>query len=38
MGMVFQAYSLFPNMTALENVAFGLKVRGVDKEKREKNY
>lgn len=36
MGMVFQAYSLFPNMTALENVAFGLKVRGVDKEKREK--
>jgi putative spermidine/putrescine transport system ATP-binding protein len=36
MGMVFQAYSLFPNMTALENVAFGLKVRGVDKDKREK--
>mgnify|MGYP006269924705 CR=1 FL=1 len=34
MGMVFQAYSLFPNMTALENVAFGLKVRGVDTEKR----
>ncbi|MCL4422864.1 MAG: ABC transporter ATP-binding protein [Actinobacteria bacterium] len=27
MGMVFQAYSLFPNMTALENVAFGLRVR-----------
>lgn len=36
MGMVFQAYSLFPNMTALENVAFGLKVRGVDQAKREK--
>lgn len=34
MGMVFQAYSLFPNMTALENVAFGLKVRGVDTDKR----
>ena len=34
MGMVFQAYSLFPNMTALENVAFGLKVRGVETEKR----
>ena len=23
MGMVFQAYSLFPNMTALDNVRFG---------------
>jgi putative spermidine/putrescine transport system ATP-binding protein len=34
MGMVFQAYSLFPNMTAIENVAFGLKVRGMDKPKR----
>ena len=34
MGMVFQAYSLFPNMTAVENVAFGLKVRGIDTEKR----
>lgn len=28
MGMVFQAYSLFPNMTAEENVEFGLRVRG----------
>lgn len=27
MGMVFQSYSLFPTMTALENVAFGLKIR-----------
>ena len=26
-GMVFQAYSLFPNMNALENVAFGLEVQ-----------
>src|SRR5580704_13579680 len=29
LGMVFQAYSLFPNMNALENVAFGLEVRRV---------
>ncbi len=27
MGMVFQAYSLFPNMTARQNVAFGLRLR-----------
>ena len=27
MGMVFQNYSLFPNLTARENVAFGLRVR-----------
>ena len=28
-GMVFQSYSLFPNMTALDNVAFGLRMRKV---------
>ena len=27
MGMVFQAYSLFPNMTAAQNVEYGLKIR-----------
>jgi putative spermidine/putrescine transport system ATP-binding protein len=34
MGMVFQAYSLFPNLTADENVAFGLQMRKVNKEAR----
>ncbi|PSL53411.1 putative spermidine/putrescine transport system ATP-binding protein [Saccharothrix carnea] len=29
MGMVFQAYSLFPNMTVTQNVAFGLRLRKV---------
>jgi putative spermidine/putrescine transport system ATP-binding protein len=27
MGMVFQGYSLFPNMNALDNVGFGLRMR-----------
>jgi putative spermidine/putrescine transport system ATP-binding protein len=30
-GMVFQAYALFPNMTVAQNVAFGLKVAGAPK-------
>ena len=30
-GMVFQKYSLFPNMTVKENIAFGLKVMKVNK-------
>ena len=35
-GMVFQAYSLFPHMTAQQNVAFGLSLHkvGVDERKR----
>lgn len=28
-GMVFQSYALFPNMTVEENVGFGLRVAGV---------
>jgi putative spermidine/putrescine transport system ATP-binding protein len=31
-GMVFQSYALFPNMTVGRNVGFGLKVRGRPKE------
>jgi putative spermidine/putrescine transport system ATP-binding protein len=33
-GMVFQAYSLFPNTTAERNVAFGLRVRRQGREQR----
>jgi putative spermidine/putrescine transport system ATP-binding protein len=36
MGMVFQAYSLFPNMTARQNVEFGLRIRGKDRADRRK--
>ena len=36
MGMVFQAYSLFPNMTAHQNVEYGLRIRGKDKDDRRK--
>jgi putative spermidine/putrescine transport system ATP-binding protein len=35
-GMVFQAYSLFPNMNALDNAAFGLEVRKVPASLRRK--
>jgi len=34
MGMVFQAYSLFPHMTARQNVEFGLELRKQDKAAR----
>ncbi|HET6658165.1 MAG TPA: ABC transporter ATP-binding protein [Gaiellaceae bacterium] len=36
MGMVFQAYSLFPNMNAADNVEFGLRVRGQSSAERRK--
>ena len=36
MGMVFQAYSLFPNLTAEKNVEFGLRVRKQPREARRK--
>ncbi|HTN63607.1 MAG TPA: ABC transporter ATP-binding protein, partial [Devosia sp.] len=31
-GMVFQSYALFPQMTAAKNVAFGLQTRKVDRD------
>jgi putative spermidine/putrescine transport system ATP-binding protein len=34
-GMVFQAYALFPNLTVAQNVGFGLKVAGVPKAQAE---
>ncbi len=36
MGMVFQSYSLFPNMNALENVGFGLRMRKISASARAK--
>ena len=36
MGMVFQAYSLFPHMTVRQNVAFGLRLRRVSAAQRDK--
>ncbi|WP_166878145.1 ABC transporter ATP-binding protein [Salinibacterium sp. ZJ450] len=34
-GMVFQSYSLFPHLTVLENVEFGLRMRGIAKRDRQ---
>ena len=35
MGMVFQAYSLFPHMTVRQNVGFGLRLRKVSAQQRD---
>src|ERR1700732_617329 len=35
-GMVFQAYSLFPHMTAMQNVSFGMQLHGVETGERKK--
>lgn len=33
-GLVFQNYSLFPHLSVVENVEFGLRVRGIDRAER----
>jgi putative spermidine/putrescine transport system ATP-binding protein len=33
-GMVFQSYALFPNMSVADNIGYGLKIRGMPKEQR----
>lgn len=35
-GMMFQGYALWPHMTVLENVLFGLEMRGLSRPEREK--
>lgn len=34
-AMMFQSYALFPHLSALDNVAFSLKMRGMDKAARQ---
>src|SRR5207248_5311261 len=34
MAMIFQNYALYPHMSAFDNMAFGLKLRGVNRERR----
>lgn len=36
-GMVFQSYALFPNMTVAGNIGFGLKMQGADKKQIERD-
>jgi len=36
LGMLYQNYALFPHLSVAENVAFGLKMRGMEREARER--
>ncbi len=33
-GMVFQSYALFPNMSVADNIGYGLKIRGMARKER----
>ena len=35
-AMVFQSYALYPTMTVGQNITFGMKVRGIEKNERDK--
>jgi putative spermidine/putrescine transport system ATP-binding protein len=35
-GMVFQSYALFPHLNVAENVAYGLRIRGVGRRERQR--
>jgi ABC-type sugar transport system ATPase subunit len=35
-AMVFQSYALYPNMSVAQNMAFGMEMRGVPKDERDK--
>src|SRR5512134_1319560 len=35
-AMVFQSYALYPNMNVAQNIAFGMEMRGVPRDEREK--
>jgi putative spermidine/putrescine transport system ATP-binding protein len=35
-GMVFQSYALFPNMSVAENIGYGLRVRGAARDEKER--
>ena len=32
MSMIFQSYALWPHMTVAENIAYGLKLRKIDRD------
>ena len=36
-SMVFQNYALYPHLNVYDNIGFGLKIRGVDKNTRDKS-